>query len=237
MERARDLVGVSEAAASAPIHVDVDTVLSSMAAVGADLFFNETFGGNGRTCGTCHPSANNFTLDPAFIAKLPASDPLFVAEQVPPAAGTRRGAGRVDPPGDRAGAGDEDHADPLRRPRDQRHHGVVDDPHRPADAEPPQDVAHQAAVGVVADAGDAEAEGVDRAGRVEGVDHLVERLLDAELAVGPQIRAAGARYGVVKNTLAKRAAAGTSFEPLTDEFTGTPRWCSPRTTRWQWPRR
>jgi len=36
-----------------------------------------------------------------------------------------------------------------------------------------------------------------------------------------QIRAAGARYRVVKNTLAKRAAAGTSFEALTDQFTGT----------------
>ena len=37
-------------------------------------------GGNGRTCGTCHPAENNFTLDPAYIARLPARDPLFVAE-------------------------------------------------------------------------------------------------------------------------------------------------------------
>jgi len=87
MEGALGLIGASEAAASAPIHVSVDTVLSSMAAVGADLFLNETFDGNGRTCGTCHPSANNFTLDPAFIATLPASDPLFVAEQVPELSG------------------------------------------------------------------------------------------------------------------------------------------------------
>lgn len=47
---------------------------------GRDLFFKETFGGNGRTCGTCHPASNNFTIDPAFIAKLPPTDPLFVAE-------------------------------------------------------------------------------------------------------------------------------------------------------------
>lgn len=46
---------------------------------GAQLFFNETFGGNGRTCGTCHRAENNLTIDPAFIAGLPASDPLFVA--------------------------------------------------------------------------------------------------------------------------------------------------------------
>jgi hypothetical protein len=47
---------------------------------GRDLFFNETFGGTGRTCGTCHPAENDFTLDPSFIASLPPRNPLFVAE-------------------------------------------------------------------------------------------------------------------------------------------------------------
>ncbi len=47
---------------------------------GADLFFRETFDGNGRTCGTCHPVENNFTIDAPFIASLPPDDPLFVAE-------------------------------------------------------------------------------------------------------------------------------------------------------------
>ncbi len=36
-----------------------------------------------------------------------------------------------------------------------------------------------------------------------------------------QIRAAGGNYRVVKNTLAKRAAAGTPFEPFSTELTGT----------------
>lgn len=36
-----------------------------------------------------------------------------------------------------------------------------------------------------------------------------------------QVRASGARYRVVKNTLAKRAAAGTNFEVLASHFTGT----------------
>jgi cytochrome c peroxidase len=45
---------------------------------GAQLFFNETFAGNGRTCGTCHRIENNLTIDAAFIATLPPSDPLFV---------------------------------------------------------------------------------------------------------------------------------------------------------------
>jgi len=58
--------------------------------VGADLFFREPFGGNGRTCATCHPTANNFTIDPTSIAALPAGDPLFVAEQVPALAGLEK---------------------------------------------------------------------------------------------------------------------------------------------------
>lgn len=57
--------------------------LDALVAEGENLFFNETFGGNGRTCGTCHRAENNFTIDPAFIATLPQSDPLFVAENNP----------------------------------------------------------------------------------------------------------------------------------------------------------
>ncbi len=53
---------------------------SELIAKGEKVFFNETFQGNGRTCGTCHPAGNNFTIDPAFIATLPDDDPLFVAE-------------------------------------------------------------------------------------------------------------------------------------------------------------
>ena len=48
--------------------------------LGRQLFAEETFDGNGRTCATCHPPTNNFTIDRAFIRKLPRHDPLFVAE-------------------------------------------------------------------------------------------------------------------------------------------------------------
>lgn len=54
--------------------------VDSLIAVGENLFHNETFGGNGRTCGSCHPANNNFTIDPAFIATLPPTDPLFIAD-------------------------------------------------------------------------------------------------------------------------------------------------------------
>lgn len=47
---------------------------------GLRLFTEETFGGNGRVCATCHPPTHNFTIDPAYINNLPANDPLFVAE-------------------------------------------------------------------------------------------------------------------------------------------------------------
>ncbi len=60
-----------------------DDPRSELVKKGEALFFNETFDGNGRTCGTCHPAENNFTIDVAFIASLPEDDPLFVAELNP----------------------------------------------------------------------------------------------------------------------------------------------------------
>jgi cytochrome c peroxidase len=62
------------------------TRASSFAKVVADgrrFFVKETFAGNGRTCATCHVETNNFTVDPDFIATLPPTDPLFVAETNP----------------------------------------------------------------------------------------------------------------------------------------------------------
>jgi cytochrome c peroxidase len=53
---------------------------AELVASGEDIFFNETFGGNGRTCGTCHRTEDSFGLKPSTIAALPGTDPLFVAE-------------------------------------------------------------------------------------------------------------------------------------------------------------
>ena len=65
---------------------------------GADIFFRETFNGNGRTCGTCHPTQNNFTIDARVHQSLPPTDPLFVFERDPPTSRTSRprrcGSGR-----------------------------------------------------------------------------------------------------------------------------------------------
>jgi hypothetical protein len=70
-----------------------DTVETTDALVrrGAQLFFDETFGGNGRTCGTCHRLENNLTIDAEFIKKLPPEDPLFVFEREPALAGLEDG--------------------------------------------------------------------------------------------------------------------------------------------------
>lgn len=56
------------------------TALEQLIVQGRNTFFNGTFNGNGRTCGSCHREENNLTIDPRFIATLPPSDPLFVAE-------------------------------------------------------------------------------------------------------------------------------------------------------------
>ena len=52
----------------------------TLIAAGRALFFDSTFAGNGRTCGTCHRDENNMTIDVAFIGGLPADDLLFIAE-------------------------------------------------------------------------------------------------------------------------------------------------------------
>lgn len=57
--------------------------MEALIASGEKLFTKETFGGNGRTCSTCHRPDNNHTIDPKYIATLPKSDPLFVAETNP----------------------------------------------------------------------------------------------------------------------------------------------------------
>lgn len=58
-------------------------VFNDLVTRGEEVFFNETFSGNGRSCGTCHPVTNNFTIDIPFIQSLPNNDPLFVAEFLP----------------------------------------------------------------------------------------------------------------------------------------------------------
>jgi hypothetical protein len=50
---------------------------------GRNSFFNQTFNGNGRTCGTCHREDESLTITPEFMDDLPNNDPLFVAEFVP----------------------------------------------------------------------------------------------------------------------------------------------------------
>ncbi|MEW6737126.1 MAG: hypothetical protein AB1489_37925, partial [Acidobacteriota bacterium] len=60
-----------------------EAVLEELITKGRDIFLNEVFNGNGRTCATCHREERNFTIDPKFIATLPPTDPLFVAETNP----------------------------------------------------------------------------------------------------------------------------------------------------------
>ena len=41
---------------------------------GEQIFLNEEFAGNGRTCGSCHRPTDNFGLTLAFVATLPDDD-------------------------------------------------------------------------------------------------------------------------------------------------------------------
>ena len=59
------------------------TPLDTLINQGRTLFFFEQFNGNGRTCGTCHREDENLAISPEFIATLPPSDALFVAEFIP----------------------------------------------------------------------------------------------------------------------------------------------------------
>lgn len=65
------------------IFATLNAVRADLVDLGRDIFFGETFDGNGRTCATCHRQERNFSIDPSFIATLPDDDPLFVAEYVP----------------------------------------------------------------------------------------------------------------------------------------------------------
>ena len=67
--------GVARAAPSSSVSPGV---LATLVSDGDTLFNDGTFDGNGRTCATCHRADNNLTIDPDFIATLPANDLLFV---------------------------------------------------------------------------------------------------------------------------------------------------------------
>lgn len=83
-ERIREELGLDpHGFISTDLYVPAVNDFDALVAEGFRLFRDETFEGNGRTCNTCHRIENNFTIDKAFIATLPASDPLFVHERVP----------------------------------------------------------------------------------------------------------------------------------------------------------
>ncbi len=119
----------------------------------------------------------------------------LVAEQIAPAARARGAALGIDAVGDGAGAGDDHDSHAVGGARHQGDVGVVDHPDPAADPQPPQDAADDLLLAGPVDAGDAQAERGDRRRRLEGLDHLEERLLHRQLAVDQQIGAAGDGLG------------------------------------------
>jgi hypothetical protein len=82
LQRIVDAISPSASAQIGPIP-NPSTPLQQSIRRGRVSFFNETFNGNGRTCGTCHRENGNLTIDAEFIDDLPPNDPIFVAEFVP----------------------------------------------------------------------------------------------------------------------------------------------------------
>jgi cytochrome c peroxidase len=95
-----DLVLVDDAALSPVVApggleetaINSASIFDNLVATGSNLFINERFKGNGRTCATCHPIMRNTQLSVEDIAALPDSNPLFAAEFVPALAFTTAGA-------------------------------------------------------------------------------------------------------------------------------------------------
>ena len=81
-QRVVDAISPTASAQIGPIP-NPTTPLQQSITRGRQSFFNETFNGNGRTCGTCHRENGNLTIDAEFIDDLPPNDPIFVAEFVP----------------------------------------------------------------------------------------------------------------------------------------------------------
>lgn len=73
---ASDPAGLGEPVGSGAEAVAIAGGRPALVEEGRRLFFEETFGGNGRTCGSCHPSPT-LVLTPADIAVLPPDDPFF----------------------------------------------------------------------------------------------------------------------------------------------------------------
>jgi len=80
--RLSDQLGLTASAQIGPIP-NPTTAAEQLITEGRNIFLNETFQGNGRTCATCHREEENLTISPQFIATLPIQDPLFVAETQP----------------------------------------------------------------------------------------------------------------------------------------------------------
>ena len=82
LQRMVDAVSPTASAQIGPIP-NPSTPREILITQGRQSFFNDTFQGNGRTCGTCHREDQNLTIDAEFIETLPPNDPLFVAEFTP----------------------------------------------------------------------------------------------------------------------------------------------------------
>ena len=143
------------------------------------------------------PAAIGFADDRAQReAAHPVPAPL-VAEQIPPAARPHRFPSCVASVDDRARPRDDHDARGIAHAGLERDEGVVDDEHFRLVTDAGHDAADDREVGFTVDTGHPETDcGRHDAALAERVlHHLMEHLLDLQLAGGLQVRAAAARFG------------------------------------------
>ena len=152
-----------------------------------------------------------------------AADPVaapLVAEHVAPPARARRFPLGVAAVGNRTGARDHDHAGLAGRARLQRHQRIVDDEHARLVADALHDPLDDRGIVRTVDPGDAQADGgranVEAADRL--LHHVVEHLLDFELADRLQVGAAAARLGDHRAVLVGQEADGLGAARVNSEY-------------------
>ena len=129
------------------------------------------------------------------LAADPVAAPL-VADDVTPAARAGRFMPRVPAVHDRSGAGDDHDARRVAGAGDQSDERVVDDHGSRLVADAPHDRADRARFVLAVDTGDAQADGGRRDIAIADrrFHHVMQNLLDLELARGVKIRAAAAAF-------------------------------------------
>ena len=163
-----------------------------------------------------HDRGERFAPDPVAAA--------LVADDVAPAAGARRVEIAVAPVHDRSRTGDDDDARLVPGARHQRDECVVDDDDARLVADAAHHRSHRPHLVVAVHAGDAQAHRGRRDGAVADrrLHHLMEHLLDVELAGRVEVRAAAASFRENGSAIVSEQTHGLGAARIDAEYIACP---------------